>query len=159
MGPCFGKRPAVMWRSMRMACPFCKLRCRMADGLQGRSAMISFPAGSGRFWLTRGAPLTGHSAKRTALSWTSKFGVSSEVQALLGHHTSGVTKTPLVYARDAQAAPLRELDRVLSTIRSEAFAPDMTRSGQFASSCSITNMNGTPSSIMLTVGATKPLTV
>ena len=78
-------------------------------------------------------PFTGHSAKRTALSWTSKFGVSNEVQALLGHHTSGVTKTPLVYARDAQAAPLRELDRVLSTIRSEAFAPDMTRSGQFAS--------------------------
>ena len=44
----FRKRPVVMWRSLRMASPFCKLHCRMAVGPQGRSAMISFPAGSGR---------------------------------------------------------------------------------------------------------------
>ena len=38
---------------------------------------------------------------------------------------------PILYSRDAIAAPLRDLERVLGAIRSDGFRPDLTRSGYF----------------------------
>ena len=77
---------------------------------------------------------SGHSAKRTVLSWTSKFGLSMHTQAILGHHSLGKERTPLVYARDAQAAPIREMEGVLLQVRKGSFRPDLTRSGQMSAS-------------------------
>ena len=37
----------------------------------------------------------------------------------------------LLYSRDAVAQPLRDLERVLGSIRSQRFKPDNTRSGYF----------------------------
>ena len=77
-------------------------------------------------------PFTGHSAKRTLLSWTAKFGLCMHTQAILGHHSLNKEKTPLVYARDAQAAPIREMEGVVTQVRRGSFRPDLTRSGQLA---------------------------
>ena len=63
-----------------------------------------------------GEGITGHSAKRTALSWASKTGVSEGDRAILGHH-SGTSKSVASYSRDLQAGPLRRLAEVYGDIR------------------------------------------
>ena len=78
-------------------------------------------------------PFSGHSAKRTLLSWTSKYGLSMHTQAILGHHSLSKERTPLVYARDAQAAPIREMEEVILQVCQGTFRPDLTRSGQVVS--------------------------
>ena len=67
-----------------------------------------------------GEGITGHSAKRTALSWASKAGVSEGDRAILGHH-SGASKSVASYSRDLQAGPLRRLAEVYGDIRSGRF--------------------------------------
>ena len=79
-------------------------------------------------------PFSGHSAKRTLLSWTAKYGLSMHTQAILGHHSLSKERTPLVHARDAQAAPIREMEEVVLQVRQGTFRPDLTRSGQVVSS-------------------------
>ena len=77
-----------------------------------------------------GEGITGHSAKRTALSWASKAGVSEGDGAILGRH-SGTSKSVASYSRDLQAGPLRKLAEVYGDIRSGRFKPDLSRSGYY----------------------------
>ena len=77
------------------------------------------------------APLGTHSCKATALSWTAKFGLDSATRRTLGYHSSKEDRMTHVYSRDAIAAPVRELQRVLTEIREKRFKPDETRSGYF----------------------------
>ena len=49
----------------------------------------------------------------------------------LGYHSSKEDRMTHVYSRDAIAAPVRELQRVLTEIREKRFKPDETRSGYF----------------------------
>ena len=77
-----------------------------------------------------GEGITGHSAKRTALFWASKAGVSERDRAILGHH-SGTLKSVASYSRDLQAGPLRRLAEVYGDIRSGRFKPDLSRSGYY----------------------------
>ena len=72
-----------------------------------------------------------HSLKATCLSWCAKFGVLPEHRRHLGYHTGPGESTMLLYSRDAVAQPLRDLERVLGSIRSQRFKPDNTRSGYF----------------------------
>ena len=70
-----------------------------------------------------------HSAKATCLSWLNKRGVARDVTALLGYHATreaGVG-TEIVYARDAMAHPLRELQALIDEVRAKAFRPDEMR--------------------------------
>eukprot|EP00973_Karenia_brevis_P074948 10414527-Karenia_brevis.AAC.1 len=63
--------------------------------------------------------------KATILSWCCAFGISEDFRAALGYHVGKQkAKTVWVYARDRQAAPLNEVDRMLADIRSGAFDPD-----------------------------------
>lgn len=72
-----------------------------------------------------------HSLKATGLSWCAKFGLGHDIRRHLGYHVAKGDHSLLVYSRDAVAQPVREFDRVLRSIRSGCFRPDMTRSGFF----------------------------
>ena len=69
--------------------------------------------------------------KATALSWCAKAGLSKDVRLVFGHHTSG-KKSAECYSRDLLAAPLRELESIITQVRTGALLPDSTRSGQIA---------------------------
>jgi len=89
--------------------------------------------------LSEGAPLSSvvnigmHSCKVTLLSWAAKYGLALQTRKLLGYHTSSQDETAILYSRDAMAAPLRELSRLIDAVRSGAFVPDQGRSGTFHS--------------------------
>ena len=88
---------------------------------------------------------TGHSLKCTTLSWLAKFGTCRDHRLILGHHSE--TGMAEIYARDAQAAPLRSLDECLAAIRSGNFFPDLNRSGFFERE--ISNMHKVHSSTVI----------
>eukprot|EP00973_Karenia_brevis_P046500 6449889-Karenia_brevis.AAC.1 len=68
---------------------------------------------------------TSHGLKATMLSWCCAFGISEDFRAALGYHVGKQkAKTVWVYARDRQAAPLNEVDRMMADIRTGAFDPD-----------------------------------
>ena len=71
-----------------------------------------------------------HSLKRTPLSWASKYGSPLDIRALLGYHVGKEVTSTLCYSRDAQAAPLAELIKIIHAIHIGAFLPDQTRSGR-----------------------------
>ena len=72
-----------------------------------------------------------HSLKATLLSWAAKFGVPRDVRRVLGYHCAVGDRATLAYSRDEVAVPVRELQKVLSAIRSHEFDPDASRSGRF----------------------------
>ena len=78
-------------------------------------------------------PLGTHSCKATALSWCAKYGIPRDVRSLLGYHSQGkgAGNTDLVYGRDNQAEPLRQLQKVVRAIAAGSFDPDALRSGYF----------------------------
>ena len=71
------------------------------------------------------------SLKVTGLSWSARYGLPLDVRRQLGYHVGPNEKMTLLYSRDAAASPLRQFESVLAAIRSNAFHPDMTRSGYF----------------------------
>ena len=75
------------------------------------------------------AAFTAHSLKATALSWCAKFGVPMGIRRTLGYHVKPKDRMAILYSRDAVSAPLRELCKVLASVRCGAFRPDATRSG------------------------------
>ena len=54
-----------------------------------------------------------------------------DTQSLLGHHVLVGRDSALTYARDTQAAPVREFEALLGDARGEVSLPDSTRSGRF----------------------------
>ena len=72
-----------------------------------------------------------HSCKATCLSWTGKFGIPADHQRVLGYHTAPGDSMRLLYSRDGIAPAVRNLEKVLGMIRSDAFRPDSSRSGYF----------------------------
>ena len=60
-----------------------------------------------------------------------KFGVQHSARRMLGYHSASKDKSLLVYSRDSQAKPLRELEKMLRAIKRKQFVPDSTRSGYF----------------------------
>ncbi|CAE7273740.1 unnamed protein product, partial [Symbiodinium sp. CCMP2456] len=80
-----------------------------------------------------GERVTGHSAKATHLSWLGKAGTDLDTQTILGHHVLVGRNSALTYARDTQAAPVRQFEALLRDVRQGVFLPDATRSGRFVS--------------------------
>ena len=72
-----------------------------------------------------------HSLKTTMLSWLAKHGAAASDRRLLGGHTDSNDVSLLTYSRDALAAPLRCLGRMLKDVRNGHFKPDLGRSGRF----------------------------
>lgn len=70
-----------------------------------------------------------HSMKSTVLSWASKYGICDSNRAVLARHVSSVASATAVYSRDLLSPVLREMDAMLTAIRTGMFNPDRTRSG------------------------------
>eukprot|EP00973_Karenia_brevis_P024247 3348456-Karenia_brevis.AAC.1 len=63
------------------------------------------------------------------LSWACLFGISEDFRAALGYHVGKQKQASVwVYARDRQAAPLNEVDKMLAEMRGGAFDPDEAES-------------------------------
>ena len=79
---------------------------------------------------------TSHSLKATMLSILVKWGCNPDTVLILGHHAPRQRGLSMVhtYGRDVQAAPLRELERCLSDVRTGRFRPDCSRSGMVTGS-------------------------
>eukprot|EP00435_Cladocopium_sp_Y103_P063818 s464_g25.t1 len=73
--------------------------------------------------------LSTHSMKSTILSWASKYGLPDSSRAVLARHVSSVATATAVYSRDLLSPVLREMDAMLTSIRTGMFHPDRTRSG------------------------------
>ena len=67
-----------------------------------------------------------HSMKSTAISWTSKYGLSFEARALLARHSSSVSNPTAMYSRDLLSPVLRSFIDVIERISDGQFAPDRT---------------------------------
>eukprot|EP00435_Cladocopium_sp_Y103_P065902 s490_g28.t1 len=73
--------------------------------------------------------LSTHSMKSTILSWASKYGLPDSSRAVLARHVSSVATATAVYSRDLLSPVLREMDSMLTSMRTGLFHPDRTRSG------------------------------
>ena len=82
------------------------------------------------------SPPGAHSMKATLLAMLAKFGASEADRLVLGHH-SDLTGSLAVYSRDLQAKPLRALEACLAAVRAKTFLPDVSRSGYFPVSRSV----------------------
>ena len=83
-----------------------------------------------------GRRISSHSCKSTLLSYMAKFGCDIPTREILGGHVSHL-KSVLTYSRDGLAGPLRELEKVLQSIRTQCFCPDASRSGRFTTVCKV----------------------
>ena len=72
-----------------------------------------------------------HSCKATLLSVAAKGGMTRDDRRALGGHAPPGDRSVDTYARDALAAPLRNLAILLSKVRCGLFDPDATRSGRW----------------------------
>lgn len=73
--------------------------------------------------------ITSHSCKCTILSYAAKRGLPHEERLVLGHHAHQGRMAD-VYARDAEARPMRMLEELLGEIRNQKFFPDESRAGR-----------------------------
>ena len=73
--------------------------------------------------------ITSHSCKCTVLSYAAKRGLPHDERLVLGHHAHQGRMAD-VYARDAEARPLRMMEDLLSEIRQKKFFPDESRAGR-----------------------------
>ena len=132
------------------------LAARKAEGLEAAADGTLFPAKSRQGWTRASADIAEanatlleflierglgaaeasecgtHSCKATLLSWCAKGGVKSEHRRLLGGHARPKERQVLEYSRDDLAAPLLQLDLLLTKIRDGEFDPDADRSGRWA---------------------------
>jgi hypothetical protein len=75
-----------------------------------------------------------HSCKATLLSVMSKAGINRDDRRVLGGHAPPGDKSVDTYSRDALAAPLLSLAKLLTCIREGTFRPDESRSGRWKTS-------------------------
>ena len=61
--------------------------------------------------------LRSHSLKSTLLIWSAKAGFDKETRAVLGHHSSAVQGSDVVYSRHLQVRALRKLSMLLRRVR------------------------------------------
>ena len=73
--------------------------------------------------------ITSHSCKCTILSYAAKRGLPHDERLVLGHHAHQGRMAD-VYARDAEARPMRMMEELLNEIRSKRFFPDESRAGR-----------------------------
>ncbi len=77
------------------------------------------------------ARFTSHSLKATLLTWAGKAGCEMKVRRALGVHAKQTDKTPILYAREHMAEPMRVLEELLQWVRDNDFDPDQGRLGRW----------------------------
>ena len=80
--------------------------------------------------------ITSHSCKCTILSFAAKRGLPHEERLVLGHHAHQGRMAD-VYARDAEARPMRMMEELLMEIRCKRFFPDESRAGRLVNADSV----------------------
>ena len=80
--------------------------------------------------------ITSHSCKCTILSYAAKRGLPHEERLVLGHHAHQGRMAD-VYARDAEARPMRMMEELLDEIRNKRFFPDESRAGRLVKDSSL----------------------
>ena len=73
--------------------------------------------------------ITSHSCKCRILSYAAKRGLPHEERLVLGHHAHQGRMAD-VYARDAEARPMRMMEELLGEIGDKKFFPDESRAGR-----------------------------
>ena len=74
-----------------------------------------------------------HSLKATLLSWVAKSATFDlQERLILGHHLDEETKMAVTYSRDAIAATMVKVYRMLETVRKGIFDPDASRAERIA---------------------------
>jgi hypothetical protein len=74
-----------------------------------------------------------HSLKATLLSWAAKSATFDlQERLILGHHLDEETKMAVTYSRDAIAATMVKVYRMLETVRKGIFDPDASRAERIA---------------------------
>jgi len=106
----------------------------------------------GSYWLKDLLTMTGmtegeaslystHSLKATVLSWAAKSSTFGwQERLVLGHHLDEETKMAVVYSRDAIAAVMVKVLRMLETIRQGIFDPDASRAERIAMATGLTQL-------------------
>ena len=106
----------------------------------------------GSYWLKDLLTMTGmtegeaslystHSLKATILSWAAKSSTFGwQERLVLGHHLDEETKMAVVYSRDAIAAVMVKVLRMLETIRQGIFDPDASRAERIAMATGLTQL-------------------
>jgi len=79
----------------------------------------------------RSTKIGSHSLKATLLSWAGKYGLPPGTRRRLGGHVKPKDRSLVEYSRDELAGPLRELDRVITSVSMGLFDPDSGRSGRW----------------------------
>ena len=74
---------------------------------------------------------TSHSGKATCRSWAAKFGLNHGCRRLLGGHAKPKDLSVLEYSRDCLGPAVIELQKILDSINSRRYEPDITRAGRF----------------------------
>ena len=74
-----------------------------------------------------------HSLKATLLNWSARAGLDKEIRAVLGHHSSALHGSDIVYSRELQTRPLRKLQMLLKSIRIGLNLEDLAAQGTLAS--------------------------
>lgn len=77
--------------------------------------------------------ISSHSLKATVLTYVNKAGIDLTYSELLGYHLT-MHKSAINYSRDALAAPIREMMKILRSIQEGSFVPCAQRSAMYPDS-------------------------
>ena len=133
------------------------MAARRASGLTGKAFLMPADAENSDHWLDRrmttaegsywlkdllvlaglkepeASGFSTHSLKATLLSWAAKSATFDlQERLILGHHLDEETKMAVTYSRDAIAATMVKVYRMLETVRQGIFDPDASRAERIA---------------------------
>jgi hypothetical protein len=141
------------------------MAARRASGLVGKTFLMPADAenndhwldrrmttAEGSYWLKDLLVLSGlkepeasgfstHSLKATLLSWAAKSATFDlQERLILGHHLDEETKMAVTYSRDAIAATMVKVYRMLETVRRGIFDPDASRAERIAMATGLSHL-------------------
>ena len=141
------------------------MAARRASGLVGKTFLMPADAenndhwldrrmttAEGSYWLKDLLVLSGlkepeasgfstHSLKATLLSWAAKSATFDlQERLILGHHLDEETKMAVTYSRDAIAATMVKVYRMLETLRRGIFDPDASRAERIAMATGLSHL-------------------
>ena len=145
---------ALSWMSARRQCGLGTSGCMMPADSESQNSWLDrrMTTAEGSYWLKDLLTMTGmtegeaslystHSLKATILSWAAKSSTFGwQERLVLGHHLDEETKMAVVYSRDAIAAVMVKVLRMLETIRQGIFDPDASRAERIAMATGLTQL-------------------
>ena len=145
---------ALSWMAARRACGLTGMGLMMpADSdVHDRWLDRRMTTAEGSYWLKDLLVMAGlseaeagrfstHSLKSTLLSWAAKSATFDwQERLILGHHLDEETRMAVTYSRDAIAATMIKVYRMLETVRQGIFDPDASRAERIAMATGMPNL-------------------